>query len=96
MGRVFISTGSIPRAASHIDMRRSLGDSLSKIGILKSDYSAVKHINPIINNLVMIFCGIKVGSFPGQHHLGRTASHPVFLHHTPKRHGHSVVQSELQ
>ena len=62
MGASVITAGSILRAGSGIDRGpdaaalhcRSLGDSLSIAGRLKSVYGMRGHINPITTNLVVM------------------------------------------
>lgn len=63
---------------------RSLRDSLSMAGRLKSVYGMQGHINPITTNLVvMVF--IEAGAFPRQWHLGsveHTHAHIFLTSHT--------------
>lgn len=64
------SGGTVSTGADAAALRcRSLGDSVSTAGRLKSVYSMRGHINPITTNLVVMFF-IEAGAFPSQQHLG--------------------------
>lgn len=75
---------------------RSLGDTLSMAGRLKSVYGMRGHINPITSNLVvMVF--IAAGAFPHQWHLGsveHTCTNSSYITHF--YHARVFTQSPMQ